>query len=77
MLMSSRLSWIQMNKLLEVQHQRQAGGGWEDGGGNLGRNPRLKIGEQKQLPSPGEWDCKRQGEEVESITKTLRLWHCI
>lgn len=66
MLMSSWLSWIQVNKLLEVQHQRQAGGGWGDGGGDLGRNLGLKMGEQKQLPSPGECDCKRWGEGVES-----------
>lgn len=32
MLMSSWLSWIQVKKLLEVQHQCQAGGGWEAGG---------------------------------------------
>lgn len=28
MLMSSQLSWIQVNKLHEVQHQRQGDGKW-------------------------------------------------
>lgn len=42
-------------------------GDGEDEGGDLGRNLRLKMGEQKQLPSPGECDCKRWGEGAESV----------
>lgn len=51
-----------MNKPLEVQHQRRAGGGWEDGGGP-GEEPEAGNGRAEAAASPGECGCQRRAAE--------------
>lgn len=49
--------------LLEVQHQSERG--MREWRGDLGRNLRFRMGEQEQLLSPGESDCKRLNKDIE------------